>query len=111
MEALKQQYRKISTHFSPMIAFHRAVMRRVPKQYEPQIATLFRIYPKVAKKHRLETNTTMLSILWDCQPLDIPTLLERMTAGSPDEITYRVGELEPGIGHPVRIEFAIPEAA
>ena len=111
METLKQHYCKISTYFSPMVAFHQAVMRRIPKQYEPQIATLFRIYPKVAKKHRLETNTTMLSILWDCRPTEIPNLLERMTAGSLDEITYRVGEFEPGIGRPVRIEFTIPETA
>jgi hypothetical protein len=106
----RQQYLDNCRTVSPLIAFLVAVMRRVPKQYEQEVVTLLRVHPQIVETQVLETTTSWLGIIWECQATEVPTLLQGMTARSHGAITYSLGAQQPGLGCSVRLAFTMPEA-
>ena len=110
MKTPRQQYLE-DCQISPLIAFHRALMRRIPKKYEQQVIALLRKHPEVVQTQRLEITTLQLGILWRCPTPAVPDLLRRMTARSNGDITYYVGENPSGRGQLVTLVCAIPEAS
>ena len=110
MNPYRQQYLEDCRKLSPRIAFLSAVMRRLPKEYEPQMIALVRKYPSLVQTQVLETTTAWLGIIWECQAPEVLTLLQRMTAQSHGAITYSLGAQQPGLGFPIRLVFTIPEA-
>ena len=106
----QQQYREDCELLTPRIAFCQALMRRIPQKYQANVIALLRAHPQVIEMHKIETCTAMLGIHWRCQAAEVPELLRLMTARSNGDITFHLGDKQPGLGMAVTLTFTIPEA-
>ena len=106
----QEQYREDCEQFSPRIAFHTALMHRIPKKYEANVIAMLKAHPQVIETHVIETCTAMLGIRWGCKAAKVPELLRLMTVWSKGDITYHLGDKQLSFGMPVTITFAISEA-
>jgi hypothetical protein len=109
MDKWRQQYLH-DCRLSPQIAFHGALMRRIPKKYTKHVVALIKAHPTVPETQSLETSMVTLCELWQCSVTDVRGLLKRMTAPCQDAMTYEILESEHALNATVRLVFNIPEA-
>ena len=105
----KYEYLRDERNSMRLIQFGTAFQRRIPKKYHLMVIPLLHAYPRLGETHVLETTTWLLGILWDYPTEEIPRLLRLMMARSGEEITYSIGEFQPGVGIPVQITCTFPE--
>ena len=105
----KDAYLKDYRNSMRLIQFGTAFQRRIPKKYHLMVIPLLHAYPRLGETHVLETTTVILGLIWDRPTEEIPRLLKLMMARSGEEITYSIGEFQPGVGIPVHITCTFPE--